>query len=181
MAVPVTGSTQPAAAALGRSTLVLCVLATAGIVLQQELRTPLQLPGHRGLLWLGLLVAVRLVAARPGPALAVGMAAAGLTAGLGLSPDGPAGALPYLLAAGVLDATALVSWIRSRAWRIVLAAAPLHLVALLVPISRSLLVGVGPVAVAQDLTTVALWHLCFGAGAGILGLALASAWRLDRR
>src|SRR5215471_2042616 len=86
MAVPVPGSARSTTGAVARSTLVLCVLATAGIVLVQELRTPLHLPGHRGLIWLGLLVAVRLVAARPGPALAAGVASAGLVAGLGLAP-----------------------------------------------------------------------------------------------
>src|SRR5262245_55406467 len=162
MAVPVPGSARSTTGAVARSTLVLCVLATAGIVLVQELRTPLHLPGHRGLIWLGLLVAVRLVAARPGPALAAGVASAGLVAGLGLAPEGAIGALPYLLAAAALDATALIPGVGGRAWPVVLAAAPVHLVALVVPVSHGLLVGVGPAVLAGGLTTVALWHLCFG-------------------
>jgi hypothetical protein len=177
MAVPLR---RPAALGV-RSTTVLCVLATAGVVLQQELRTPLHLPGHRGLLWLGLLVAVRLVARRPGPALATGVASAGVTAGLGLSPDGALGAIPYLLAAGALDATALVPWLRDRSWPVVALAAPVHLVALVVPVSSSLLVGVAAPALAQGLAPVALLHLCFGAGAGALGLGLATAWRSGSR
>jgi hypothetical protein len=180
MAVPVRRAV-PLSALGGRSTAALCVLATAGIVLQQELRTPLHVPGHRGLLWLSLLIAVRLVAGRPGPALAVAVASAGLCAALGLSPDGPLGALPYVLAAGALDATALVPWLRGRAWPVVLAAAPVHLVALAVPVSQSLLVGVAPAALARGMGTVALLHLGFGAGAGLLGLGLARAWTAGRR
>jgi hypothetical protein len=56
-----------------------------------------------------------------------------------------------------------------------------HLVALIVPVSRSLLVGVAPTALAQGLTTVALLHVVFGAGAGLLGWGLAAAWRSGRR
>jgi hypothetical protein len=156
---------------------VLCAVATAGIVLQQEVRTPLHLPGHRGLLWLGLLVAVRLAAGRAGPALAVGAASAGLTAGLALSPDGPLGALPYLLGGAALDGAGLLPGVRGRAWALAILAAPIHLVALLIPVSRSLLVGVDAAALAQGLTTVALLHLAFGLGAGLLGWALAAAWR----
>jgi hypothetical protein len=180
MALPVRRP-APLSALAGRSTAVLCVLATAGVVLQQELRTPLHVPGHRGLLWLSLLVAVRVVARRPGPALAVGVASAGLTAALALSPDGPFGALPYVLAAGALDATALVPWLRRRAWPVVLAAAPVHLVALVVPLSQSLLVGVAPMALAQGAGGVALLHVGFGAAAGLLGLGLARAWTAGRR
>ena len=104
-------------------------------------------------------------------------ASAGLTTAFGLSPDGALGALPYLLAAGALDATALVPWLRERAWPVVVLAAPVHLVALLVPLSSSLLAGVTPAALTQGLAMPALLHLCFGAGAGLLGLALATAWR----
>jgi hypothetical protein len=182
MAVPARRSARLTVPVLaGRSTALLCLLATAGIVLQQQLRTPLHVPGHRGLLWLGLLVAVRLVAARPGPTLAVGVASAGLTAGLGLSPDGSLGALPYLMAAAALDATALVPALRGRSWPVVVLAAPVHLVALIVPVSRSLMVGVAPTALVQGLTTVALLHVCFGAGAGLLGWGLSAAWKSGRR
>jgi len=169
------GAVSPPALA-DRSTAILCALATAGIVLQQNLRTPLHVPGHRGLLWLSLLVAVRLVAGRAGPTLATGVLSGGLVAGLGLAPDGPLGAVPYVAAAAALDATALLPWTRERSWPVVAAAAPIHLVALLVPVSRSLLVGVGPVALANGLAPVALLHLCFGAGAGLAGLGLAALW-----
>jgi hypothetical protein len=50
------------------------------------------------------------------------------------------------------------------------------LVALVVPVSRSLLVGAAPTALAQGMTTIALLHLCFGACAGLLGWGLAAAW-----
>src|SRR2546430_4755184 len=99
-------SARVAAPALdGWRTAALCAVATAGIILQQEVRTPLHVPGHRGLLWLGLLVAVRLVAARPGPALAAGAASAAMIAGLGLAPDGALTALPYVLAGAARHAT----------------------------------------------------------------------------
>src|SRR4030088_2952641 len=69
MAAPASFRPRLAAPALlDRSPALLCVLAAAGFVVQQELRTPLHVPGHRGLLWLGLLVAVRLGARRPGAA-----------------------------------------------------------------------------------------------------------------
>jgi hypothetical protein len=177
MAAPASFRPRLAAPALlDRSTALLCVLAAAGIVVQQELRTPLHVPGHRGLLWLGLLVAVRLAARRPGPTLAVAVSSAALIAGLRLAPEGPLAPLPYVLAAALLDATALVPWLVRRPWIVAGLAAPIHLVALVVPAWRSLLVGVAPTALAQGMTSVAVLHLCFGAGAGLLGWGLAAAW-----
>jgi hypothetical protein len=166
-----------AAPLVDRSTALLCVLATAGIVAQQEVRVPLHLPGHRGVVWLALLVAVRLVARRPGPTVAVGAASAALAAGLGLAPDGTLGALAYLGAAAALDAVALLPGVRGRAWTLAALAAPVHLVALITPVAHSLAAGVEATALARGLVTLVLFHLGFGAAAGLLGWALATAWR----
>jgi hypothetical protein len=175
MATPVSPQARRAAV-VDAPTAALCALATAGIIFQQELRAPLHLPGHRGLVWLSLLVAVRLVTKRPGPTAAVGGASAALAAGLGLAPDGPLSALTYLGAAVALDAVALLPGVRGHAWALAAAAAPVHLVALATPIARSLGVGVDASALAQGLGYVVLMHLVFGAGAGLFGWGLAAIW-----
>ena len=159
----------------------LCLLATGGIVLQQALHTPLQLPGHRGLVWLALLVAVRLGTRRAGLATAVGAASGLAIFGLGLSPNGAMGSLPYLAAAIAIDGLAAVAFVRSHPWLLALAAAPIHLLALADPVSRSLRVGVHPTALLQTMQTVIWWHLAFGLAAGVLGWGLALAWRVQSR
>jgi hypothetical protein len=158
-------------------TTALCLLATSGIVLQQALHAPLQLPGHRGLIWLTLLVAVRLGTSRTGLATAVGAASGLAIFALGLNPNGAIGALPYLVTAAAIDAVAATALLRARPWLLALAAAPIHLLALADPISRSLRVGVTPTGLLETMQTVFYWHLAFGLAAGLLGWGLALAWR----
>jgi len=183
IALPVPSGATDRPAALGWAlrggaarTVALCLLATGGIVLQQALHAPLHLPGHRGLVWLALLIAVRLGSGRAGAATAVGAASGVLILGLGLSPNGLIGALPYLAAAVAVDALAALKLVRDHPWLLALAAAPIHLVALVVPMSRSLRVGVIPTALLQTMQTVIWWHLAFGLAAGLLGWGLALAW-----
>lgn len=174
MATPTARSARLATPALSRSTLILCILATAAVILQQEFRLPLHFPGYRGLMWMTVLVAVRLTVGRPGPALAVGVAAAAATAVFGLSPNGPVGALPCLIAAGALEATALVPPLRVRRWAVAIVSAPIFVVAS-IPSSPLVGVGVGGGTTLAPISIV-LVFLCIGAVAGLVGLALASAW-----
>lgn len=156
-------------------------IATVAIVGYADIRIPMGLPGHRGLIWLTLLVAVVLLANRRATVLAVGAAATITTpfidGGTG-AVAGAAGSVRYLAAAIALYAVAAVPMLYGRRWLVALAAAPIHLVALAdsvaVLLGRGYPFGVGSVGMAEK----ALFHLGFGLGAGLLGWAIASG--IDR-
>ncbi|MGB3333280.1 MAG: hypothetical protein WBA79_10760 [Mycobacterium sp.] len=137
-----------------------------------EMRMPLGLPGHRGLVWLTLLVAVTLTARRPQTVLAVGAASTAATVLLQSGP-GPWAGVRYLGAAAFLYLLATNPAVRSRRWLIALAAAPIHLVALAVPIATGIMGGhhAGMVGLGDK----ALYHLGFGLVAGLLGWVMAAA------
>ncbi|MEB3032335.1 hypothetical protein [[Mycobacterium] nativiensis] len=145
--------------------------AAAVIAISADVRMPLGLPGHRGLVWLTLLVAVALTARRPQTVLAVGAASTAATV-LMQSGPGPWASARYLGAAALLYLLTTSPAVRSRRWLVALAAAPIHLVALVIPIATALIgsyhfamVGIGDKA---------LFHLGFGLVAGMLGLATAT-------
>lgn len=133
------------------------VLAVAAIVAYADVRTPLGLPGHRGLVWLTMLVAVALATRRRETVIAVGAAATTATLALHVTA-GPWGGARYLAAAVLLYVVAVMPVARRRPWLVVLAAAPIHLVAL-----------AGSVVSAER----AVFHLVFGLIAGLLGWAIA--------
>jgi len=141
------------------------------IAVSSEIRMPLGLPGHRGLIWLTLLVAVALTARRPQTVLLVGAASTAATALLQSGP-GPWASARYVGAAALLCLLTTSPALRCRRWLIALAAAPIHLVALAVPIATGLIGGHhGTLAGIGD---KALFHLGFGLVAGILGWAIAA-------
>jgi hypothetical protein len=148
------------------------------IVASSDIRIPMGLPGHRGLVWLTLLVAVALATQRRLTVVAVGAASTIATFMIHLPTGaGPAaaGSLRYLAAAILLYAVAASAVVRRQRWLIVLAAAPIHLVAL--ADSIAVLLGRGyPFALASPgMADKALFHLGFGLAAGLLGWAIASA------
>lgn len=143
------------------------VFATVLIVASADYRIPIGLPGHRGLVWLTLLVTVALVTRSRETVVAVGAASTMATALLHTAPGMGANAR-YVTAAVLLYAVAAVPVVSRRRWLIALAAAPIHLVAL-----------VGSFAViSAGLAERALLHLGFGLAAGLLGWAMASG--IDR-
>jgi hypothetical protein len=77
------------------------LVATSLIVAQDNLQSPLHLAGHRALVWLVALVAVRIAADRAGWATLVG---AGAALGTLLTGAAPAASLAYLLCGLSLDA-----------------------------------------------------------------------------
>lgn len=128
------------------------------------------LPGHRGLVWLTLLVAVALMTQRRATVVAVGAAATVTTLAMNVpaGPHGSVGSARYLAAAGLLYG--LIELTKRRwAWLIALAAAPIHLVAL-----------VGG-SVAAVLPEKVLFHLGFGLAAGLLGWLIAVVSAGSRR
>lgn len=143
------------------------VLAVGAIVGAADIRIPLGLPGHRGLIWLTLLVVVVLTARRHQTVLAVGATSTVATLLLHAAP-GPADSARYLAAAVLLYAVAAVA--RRRCWLVAIMAAPIHLVAL-AGWHLFTLASVG-------LTEKALFHLGFGLTAGLLGWAIAAG--MDR-
>lgn len=154
-------------------TVAVVVVAAAVVVLAADVRIPLQLPGHRGLLWLTALVAAALTTRRPGPTTAAAVLAAGVVAVTGTGNAGPLGVVPYVLAALALDALLAVGVFRRFPLLLPLLAAPIHLVALVVPVLRSARVGVGPAGSLPGLAPAALSHLVFGLAAGLLGAGIA--------
>ncbi|OBK21289.1 hypothetical protein A5634_10480 [Mycobacterium asiaticum] len=143
------GTLTPRAAGITRE-IAFPVLAVVAIVGYADIRIPMGLPGHRGLIWLTLLVAVVLATHRRATVLAVGAAATIATVAIH-------GSTRYLAAAILLYLVAAVA----RRQLAVLAAAPIHLV-----------------AVTDSLMFVPekLWfHLGFGLAAGLLGWAIAWA------
>lgn len=147
--------------------------AAAVIALSADVRMPLGLPGHRGLVWLTLLVAVALTARRPQTVLAVGAASTVATVWLQSGPGLWAG-LRYLGAAALLCLLTTSPAVRARRWLVAMAAAPIHLVALGVPLAMWL---IGSHALA-GIGEKALFHLGFGLVAGVLGWAIAAV--IDR-
>lgn len=149
--------------------------AAAVIVMSADVRMPLGLPGHRGLVWLTLLVAVALTARRPQAVLAVGAVSTAATVLLQSGP-GPWASARYLGAAVLLCLLTASPAARARRWLVALAAAPIHLVALAIPIVTALVAGQH--AVLAGMGHKALYHLGFGLVAGVLGWAAAAA--IDR-
>jgi hypothetical protein len=150
-------------------------LAVVAIVAASDIRMPLGLPGHRGLVWLTLLVAVAATTPRRVTVVAIGGASTVATFAIHLPPGAgsAAGSARYLAAAILLYAVAATPMVRRRRWLIVPAAAPIHLVAL----ADSIAVLSGRAETAEK----ALYHLGFGLAAGLLGWAIASALTHSRR
>jgi hypothetical protein len=154
---------------------------TGGIVFEPH--NPIQVPGHRALMWLTLLVAVRLVCG-PGWSSAVGLASIAGSMALVHSPHGLWTVAQYGVAGIGVDAV-MTTWPS-------LAEGPLRLMALgaavelsvgwIAPLGQSLFGGVGMTTIWQSLQTVggaALVRLfsldiLFGAGAGLLGWSLVA-------
>ncbi|MEB3070780.1 hypothetical protein [[Mycobacterium] vasticus] len=149
------------------------VAAAAVIVLAADVRMPLGLPGHRGLVWLTMLVAVALTARRPQTVLAVGAASTAATLLLQSGP-GPWASTRYLGAAALLCLLTSRAWVRR--WLVAVAAAPIHLVALVIPIATTLIGGHQLAMVGMSEKVV--FHLGFGLIAGLLGWAMAAV--IDR-
>jgi hypothetical protein len=156
------------------SEVVFPALAVAAIVGYAEIRSPLGLPGHRGLVWLTLLVAVTLTARRRETVLAVGATSTAATLMLHISDPWASGR--YLAAAALLAALTATPVVHRR-WLVALLAAPVHLVALAGSVAA--LLGGGHFATTSvGMPEKALFHLGFGLAAGLLGWAVASG--MDR-
>ncbi|WP_433290005.1 hypothetical protein ACQPZQ_41780 [Pseudonocardia sp. CA-142604] len=153
--------------------LALPLVAVAGIVAVADLRIPVGLPGHRGLIWLTLLAAVALSVRRPGVVTAVGAASTVLTFALGSTVGDPR----YLAAAILLDATLAIPIVRRHPVLLALAASPIHLVALVAPLLGAVGVGGALVGFGSGLATKVGFHLAFGLVAGLLGWTVAAALR----
>lgn len=139
------------------------VVAGALIVATADVRLPIGLPGHRGLIWLTLLVVVAATSRVRATVIAVGVTATigGLVAH-GASWEGGR----YVVAASALALLAGTTAVRRRPWLLAVAAAPIHLVAVAVPLG---------LAGAAGLTAKIVGHLIFGLAAGALGVSAAVA------
>ncbi|RAU98246.1 hypothetical protein DQP58_06060 [Mycobacterium colombiense] len=151
------------------------LVAVAVIVASTDIRMPLGLPGHRGLIWLTLLVAVALVTARRETVLAVGATSSIAALPIhGLSD--PLWSSRYVAAAALLFAVGFVPVVRLHRWLLALAAAPIHLVALANSVSTGHTMSAW---VSNGMLERAEWHVIFGLVAGLLawGVALGVGWR----
>lgn len=137
-----------------------------------DIRIPLGLPGHRGLIWLTLLVAVALVTRRRETVIAVGAAATIATLGIhGLGA--PLWSARYVDAAILLYATACLPAVVRRPWLLALAAGPIHLVALATTAFAPAIGGHLSTWASGGLVEKATWHLAFGLMAGGLAWLVA--------
>ncbi len=143
------------------------------IVASSDIRIPIGLPGHRGLVWLTLLVTVALVARSRETVVVVGAASTVATALLHTTP-GMWASTRYVAAAALLYAVSAVPVVGRRRWLIALAAAPIHLVALVGSVAAGFRGGYLFAVISAGLAEKALLHLVFGLVAGLLGWAMAS-------
>jgi hypothetical protein len=153
--------------------LALPLVAVAAIAATADLRIPVGLPGHRGLVWLTLLVAVALSARRPGTVTAVGAASTVLGIALGSTVGDPR----YLAAAMLLDAALVIPAVRRHPALLVIAASPIHLVALVGPLVGAVGGSAPLIGLGSGMGTRVVFHLAFGLAAGLLGWAIAAAAR----
>jgi hypothetical protein len=112
-----------AAAASGRRSLLVCIaLGVAAAAFDMLVRMPLHVPGHRGLVGMGILVVARILTRQPWSASATAATSALIVAAPVISARPSAAAL-YLVSALVLDALCwlFAAW-RERVWSLALAA-----------------------------------------------------------
>lgn len=144
----------------------------------------MDLPGHRALGWLTILVAVRLLNGRGWAAL-VGTLSAALVLALGISPDGVWGVAQYAAAGLLVDLVLRIRpSIASNAFKLaILGALVLLAVGWIAPLGKSIGGGVPlaylwPSVVAifgAGLNRLVVLDLVFGASAGVLGWSLCMA------
>ncbi|OBE96275.1 hypothetical protein [Mycobacterium sp. 852002-10029_SCH5224772] len=163
---------RPAAGLVAAREAVFPLLAGATIVASTDIRIPLGLPGHRGLVWLTLLVAVALVTARRETVLAVGAASSIAALPMHGWTD-PLWSSRYVAAAALLYAAASLPVVRRRRWLLSVAAAPIHLVALATSVFGPHAGGHLSTWVSSGLLEKAGWHLVFGFAAGLLAWLVA--------
>ena len=148
------------------------LVAVAIIVTSADIRIPLGLPGHRGLIWLTMLVAVALVTARRATVLA-----AGATSSIAVLPihgtSDPLWSSRYVAAAALLYAVGFLSVVRTRRWLLAVAAAPIHLVALASSVFSWHTAATVSAWASNGMLERAGWHLGFGFVAGLLAWAVA--------
>ena len=171
-AFPMTVMQRPAAGFMAVREAVFPLLAVATIVASTDIRIPLGLPGHRGLVWLTLLVAVALVTARRETVLAVGAASSIATLPMHGWSD-PLWSSRYAAAAALLYAAGSLPAVRVRRWLLSVAAAPIHLVALVSSVFGLHAGGHLSTWAANGLLEKAGWHLVFGFLAGLLAWVVA--------
>lgn len=151
----------------------IAIAGVALIVAQQWVRTPWGLPGHRAIVWLTVLIALRWALGRTWSATAVG-GAAGVVL-FAMNPAFGIQAVVYLVVGAGVDRIAGWDVVRRRPWLIVLCAPILHLVALAAPLLRTAQYpGADP---AGFLAFALRGHLFWGLVAGILGLLMGSLLR----
>ncbi|ASW83537.1 hypothetical protein JF770_07115 [Mycobacterium intracellulare] len=163
---------RPAAGFMAAREAVFPLLAAATIVASTDVRIPLGLPGHRGLVWLTLLVAVALVTVRRETVLVVGAASTVATLPMHGWGD-PLWSSRYVAAAALLYTAAALPAVRVRRWLLAPAAGPIHLVALASSVFSLRAGGHVSTWVSSGLLEKAGWHLVFGLSAGLLAWVAA--------
>jgi hypothetical protein len=163
---------RPAAGPMAVREAAFPLLAVAIITASSGIRIPLGLPGHRGLIWLTMLVAVALVTARQATLLAVG-AASSIAALPMHGMSDPLWSSRYVAAAALLWAVGSLSAVRARRWLLAGAAMPIHLAALALSVfSWHPAAGISAWA-SSGMLERAGWHLAFGFIAGVLAWVVA--------
>lgn len=163
---------RPAGGLTGVREVAFPLLAVGIIVACTDVRIPLALPGHRGLVWLTMLAAVALVTARRETVLAVG-AASSIAALPVHGLTDPLWSSRYVAAAVLLYAVASLPAVRTRRWILAVAAAPVHLVALASSVLRWHSGANLSAWASHGMLERGGWHLVFGFVAGLLAWVVA--------
>ncbi|OBB98625.1 hypothetical protein [Mycobacterium sp. 852002-40037_SCH5390672] len=167
---------RPAGGSVAVREMAFPLLAVAIIVTSTDIRLPLGLPGHRGLIWLTLLVAVALVTARRETVLAVGTASSIAALPIhGLSD--PLWSSRYVAAAALLYAVGSLPVVRRHRWLLAVGAAPIHLVALACSVFSWRTGATMSAWASNGMLDRVAGHLVFGLIAGLLAWVVALGLR----
>ncbi len=151
--------------------MILLVLFAALIVIAKiALRTPLQLPGHTGIIWMAILVVAARVVPQRGSASLVGVTSGILAAFMGMGDFGPLNTIISYTMAGIgTDLALLVLGNPENLVSATLAGAIGHLAKFLVKWGFGILSGAPLGFVALGLARSLVSYIVFGAIGGLLG------------
>jgi hypothetical protein len=156
--------------------LLLALLAALVVVGNVALRLPIKMPGHSGLVWMGLLVVARGVVPKFGAAATVGLLSGMLAAFIGVGDKGGLDTLlSYTAAGAAVDVVAVLA--PASALTAALAGLAGNIAKLGVKVLLELWIGIPTGFLVLGRTYPALTHAVFGMAGGYLGYLVLEALR----
>lgn len=167
-----TTSARASAVAVAREWALPITIGAVALLLDQLIRIPIQLPGHNGVLWMGGLIAARLVSAN-----GLGASAAGVGGMIAAQSSDPLAGLEIAVAGLLLDMLVVVRRLPQWLWLPIIGA-----VANAAVLAMKLSTDSAPHAVVtRGLGLAVASFVLYGAiGGAVAGIASAFARRLSR-